>query len=284
MQELNQVDLAFVVDTTGSMGAFINVAQRQMIAMLQALSTPHPSPSAQGERGRGEGAKTPIDLRLGIVEYRDHPPQDHTFVARPHAFTSDLARAQKTINGLKPDGGGDAPEAVYDGLSGACELEWRQHSQRLAVLIGDAPPHGCGGGGDGFPGGCPCGQSSDSITALLEQQGIALYAIGLTRLVNESFGRLARFTGGDYFQAEHGDAALQALEDVLAREFADIAFDLKVLEYCSAHLDWTVDSICEALASSRGRLSASLSRLGRRGLIGKNSGQVIANPLPATIE
>ena len=30
---LNQVDLVFVVNTTGSMGAFVDAAQRQMIAM-----------------------------------------------------------------------------------------------------------------------------------------------------------------------------------------------------------------------------------------------------------
>jgi hypothetical protein len=31
MNQLNQVDLAFIVDTTGSMGAFISAARRQMI-------------------------------------------------------------------------------------------------------------------------------------------------------------------------------------------------------------------------------------------------------------
>jgi hypothetical protein len=31
---LNEVELVFVVDTTGSMGAFILATQRQMIAMM----------------------------------------------------------------------------------------------------------------------------------------------------------------------------------------------------------------------------------------------------------
>ena len=35
---LNQVDLAFVVDTTGSMGAFIDAAKRHMVALLRALN------------------------------------------------------------------------------------------------------------------------------------------------------------------------------------------------------------------------------------------------------
>src|SRR5260221_45151 len=36
--EINAVDLAFVVDTPGSMGGLIAAAQNQMIAMLEALA------------------------------------------------------------------------------------------------------------------------------------------------------------------------------------------------------------------------------------------------------
>jgi hypothetical protein len=253
MKELNHVDLAFVVDTTGSMGAFIHLAQQQMIALLRGLS---------GSAG------TPIDLRLAVVEYRDHPPQDHTFVFRVHDFSGDLGKVQKTINALKPDGGGDTPEAVYDGLAAACEkLAWRQHSQRLAVLVGDAPPHGWQRGGDGFPNGCPCGQTPDSVTALLEQHGITLYGLGLTGAVNDSFGRLARYTGGDYFEAQRAGGAVEALQTLLGREFGDIDFDRQVLENCRANPSWSVDSLGTALDSPRARLSASLSRLGRRGLL-----------------
>jgi len=63
----------------------------------------------------------PLGLRLAVVEYRDHPPQDNTFAARAHAFTADLGRLRKTIDGLKPEGGGDAPESVFDGLRAACD-------------------------------------------------------------------------------------------------------------------------------------------------------------------
>jgi hypothetical protein len=56
---LNQLDLAFVVDTTGSMGAFIGAARQHMIALLRSLT---------------DGALTRPDLRLAVVEYRDHPP------------------------------------------------------------------------------------------------------------------------------------------------------------------------------------------------------------------
>jgi hypothetical protein len=250
---LNHVDLAFVVDTTGSMGAFIGTARRHMTDLLR---------SAAG------GAGTPVDLRLAVVEYRDHPPQDSTFVAQAHPFVADLARAQKVIDGLSPNGGGDGPEAVYDGLRAACdELAWRPHSRRLAVLVGDAPPHGAGGGGDGFPRGCPCGLTADSVTALLEARGVTLYALGLTRAVNDSFARLAAYTGGEYYESAQADKAIEALRGVLAAEFDAVDMDRRVLEFCRSEPGWTVDGVSEALDAGRHRVAASLSRLGRRGLL-----------------
>jgi hypothetical protein len=250
---LTQVDLAFVVDTTGSMGAFIGVARQHMIAMLRSLT---------------DAAETPPDLRLAVVEYRDHPPQDRTFVARPHAFETNLARCQKVINGLKPDGGGDAPEAVYDGLEAACvRLDWRPHSCRLAVLVGDSPPHGTGCGGDGFRNGCPCGLTAERVTALLEQKGITLYALGLTATVRKSFTPLATWTGGEYFEAAQAQKAIEALQDLLKREFAGIDLDRQVLELCHRTPEWSVDGVSEALSSGRPSIAASLSRLGRRGLL-----------------
>jgi hypothetical protein len=250
---LMQVDLAFVVDTTGSMGAFIGAARQHMIAMLRSLT---------------DDAETPPDLQLAVVEYRDHPPQDRTFVARPHAFEANLTRCQKVINGLKPDGGGDAPEAVYDGLEAACvRLDWRPHSCRLAVLVGDSPPHGTGCGGDGFRNGCPCGLTAERVTALLEQKGITLYALGLTATVRKSFTSLATWTGGEYFEAAQAQKAIDALQDLLKREFAGIDLDRQVLELCHRAPEWSVDSMSEALSSGRPSIAASLSRLGRRGLL-----------------
>jgi hypothetical protein len=56
---IDHFDLAFVVDTTGSMGALIATAQRQMIEMINTLTR-----------------TAAVDMRLAVVEYRDHPPQD----------------------------------------------------------------------------------------------------------------------------------------------------------------------------------------------------------------
>lgn len=249
---LNQVDLAFVVDTTGSMGPFLTAARQQMADTLRTLAA---------------GADFPPDLRVAVVEYRDHPPQDSTFVFRAHGFEGDLKQVQKVIDKLKADGGGDGPEAVYDGVA-ACEaLDWRLHACRVAVLIGDAPPHGVGGSGDGFRDGCPCGLTAASVTSRLEGKGIKLYALGLTAGLDKSFTPLAQLTGGEFHAAGQGGAAVTAVRTVVAREFADVEADRKVLTAWRTRNDWSLDELSESIGVTPGRVAASLSRLGRRGFL-----------------
>jgi hypothetical protein len=248
---LAQLDVAFVVDTTGSMGPFIDAAREHMVAMLRRLTG---------------GAAAPVDLRTAVVEYRDHPPQDTSFVTREYGFTCGLPEVQEVIAKLKPDGGGDAPEAALDGLHACCrKLEWRPHSRRTAILIADAPPHGWHG--QGPRGKCACGETFDSTTAALEQHRIVLYALGLTASVDAPFTWLTRATGGSYFAAHRGQDAMVELESLLSREFADLDFDRRVRDGQRHNPTATVEELATALDSPPARVAASLSRLGRRGLL-----------------
>jgi Mg-chelatase subunit ChlD len=86
---LNHVDLCFVIDTTGSMGSFIEAAKQQLLDTLKLMS-----------------ADSGIDLQVGLVEYRDHPPQDTSFVTRIYPLTANLKQMQKEINKLAANGGG----------------------------------------------------------------------------------------------------------------------------------------------------------------------------------
>lgn len=248
--EINAVDLAFVVDTTGSMGGLIAAAQEQMIAMLRELT---------------EAAD--INLWLGVVEYRDHPPQD-TMVYRVHGFTEDLQTAQKAIKGLKAHGGGDAPEAVLDGIVAACgELGWWKHSRRLMVLVGDAPPHGTGAHGDAFREGCPCGENIASVTRLAEEKRITIHSLGLTKLVNESFSEISYLTGGQFFSAHQANQAIEHIATLLKTEFADLDVDRRVLALRRAAPEMAVEEMAARLEISRHAVSNSLVRLLSRDLI-----------------
>jgi hypothetical protein len=248
--QINHLDLAFVVDTTGSMGTLIAAAQDQMIAMIDALLS-----------------AAAIDLRLAVVEYRDHPPQDK-LVYQVHAFTGKLKDAHRTIRKLSASGGGDGPEAVLDGVLAACQaLAWRPHARRIAVLVGDAPPHGIGTGGDGFPRGCPCGETIESVTAAAERARITLYALGLTGAVADSFGQLSRGSGGAFFPAGRADGAIEQLKRILADEFGDLEFDQRVLAEQRRDPDIAVGALAERLMTTRGMVAAAVSRLQRRELI-----------------
>ena len=250
MAQINEFDLAFVVDTTGSMGPLIAAAQRQMTEMIDTLA-------------RAAAA----DMRLGVVEYRDHPPQD-SLISRAYPFTSDLRAAKHTLNRLAADGGGDAPEAVFAGLVAASqELAWRAHARRVAVLVGDAPPHGVGFRGDAFAGGCPSGETIHSTSAKLEDRNIRLYAIGLTGAVNDSFGLLSTLTGGRLFSAGQGHAAIEQLQKLLKEEFGQLDFDRQVHGAWTNLPEPTIETIAEQLAAPPMRVAAAVSRLSCRDLL-----------------
>lgn len=249
MDQVNEFDLAFVVDITGSMGGLIAAAQRQMAEMIGALAS-----------------AAAVSMRLGIVEYRDHPLQD-TLISRAFPFTPNLRAAKKTLSGLKAAGGGDGPEAVFAGLvTAAGQLDWSGHARRVAVLVGDAPPHGVGC--RRLPAGRPVGRSDlQHLSARLEDKNIRLYAIGLTREVTDSFGQLSTLTGGRLFPAGEGNTAIERLKKLLKDEFGQLGFDRQV------HGQWTAPASRASNSSLKGwpvppaRVSAAVSRLSCRNLL-----------------
>ena len=244
---INHFDLAFVVDTTGSMGSFIAAAQRLMNNMIAALLQ-----------------NSNVNMQIGLVEYSDHPPQDTVLtIVYPLGTPKDL---QQKIKNIKLHGGGDGPEAVFDGISDACnKLKWRKHSRKVIVLVGDSPPHGVGGAGDGFPRGCPCGQTVESVSAMCEEKGVTLYAIILSSTAKESFTSLSRLTGGEAFDSSQGEKAVEKVQQILEAEFSNIELDKSVLE------SWTEESTVDDLAAKMelkvSDVANSVMRLRSRGLI-----------------
>ena len=65
-----KVDLAFVIDCTQLMDSYIRRAQRRISTISKKIS------------------RSVSDVRLALVEYRDHLPKDRSFVTKVHNFTS----------------------------------------------------------------------------------------------------------------------------------------------------------------------------------------------------
>lgn len=81
-------------------------------------------------------------LRVALIEYRD---KGDVFVTRKVAdLTQNLDEIGTAVEKLEVSGGDDYPEAVLDAIyTAATNLSWdtNTNSKRVALLIGDAPPH-----------------------------------------------------------------------------------------------------------------------------------------------
>ncbi|XP_064600689.1 uncharacterized protein LOC135466866 [Liolophura sinensis] len=178
------LDLAFVMDCTSSMGSYINQARDNIRTIVEQIV-----------------AKETSDVRLALVEYRDHPPQDQTFVTRPHDFTGSVSTMKGWLENCSAKGGGDRPEAVADGLHDLLKLSWRDKSTKICVFIADAPPHGLSRSGDSFPNGCPASIDPMVVTRQLAEKGVTIYMVGCEPSISpykDFFTAVAYLTGGQY--------------------------------------------------------------------------------------
>ncbi|CAF3282644.1 unnamed protein product [Rotaria sp. Silwood2] len=178
------LDLAFAMDCTGSMASYIESAKNNIRAIVEEI--------VRSEKS---------DIRLALVEYRDHPPQDRTFVTRVHNFTNSVNEMESWLNECRADGGGDAPEAVADALHEVLNLSWRPEATRICILISDAPPHGLDPTGDSFPNGCPAGYDPLRLARDMGEHRITLYAVGVEPPIvryRDFFMTIAYITGGQY--------------------------------------------------------------------------------------
>jgi hypothetical protein len=141
-------------------------------------------------------------LRIALVNYRDHPPQENTYITQINDFTDDMVLAKLYVTQTQASGGGDGPESVCCGLNDCFEkLKWRDEAIKIAILIADAPPHGLGCWGDGFPNGCP--KKVDPVEAChkLAAKGITLYVAGCEPALTpyrQFFIAMSLITGGFY--------------------------------------------------------------------------------------
>ena len=117
------LDLALILDTTGSMGDEIGWLQAELRSVIDTVLADHPG----------------IDVRLALVNYRD---AGDAYVVDPLAFTSERQVFRTELADTRATGGGDYPEAVAQALATAASFDWR-HDQgvaKVALLVADARP------------------------------------------------------------------------------------------------------------------------------------------------
>jgi TolB-like protein/Mg-chelatase subunit ChlD len=178
------VDVAIVLDTTGSMGGQIDrLRQTLRLIHLQLVELP-----------------IKPDLRFALVAYRD---RGDDYVTQVTPFTKDVKAFQGVLDKLSADGGGDTPEDLQEALQVAMKkLDWRSTAVRLGFVIADAIPH------------TDYGQAYDYKTAMREslERGIKWSMVGAGGLPLNGeviFRQIAQYTMGEYVfvtQGAQGDS------------------------------------------------------------------------------
>jgi len=120
-----RVEVAFVLDSTGSMGGLIEGAKQKIWSIANALIARRPAP----------------EVRIGLVSYRDRGDE---FVTRFFDLTTDIDEVFRNLQSFQADGGGDDEESVNQALYEAVHrMNWSQDRGVLKIvfLVGDYPPH-----------------------------------------------------------------------------------------------------------------------------------------------
>jgi len=122
-----RVEVAFVLDTTGSMSGLIEGAKKKIWSMANTIVDQNPD----------------ADIYVGLVGYRDIGDE---YVTKLFPLTTDIQQIYGELLTFRADGGGDTPESVNEALDQAVtKLGWSDSKQvnasRIIFLVGDAPPH-----------------------------------------------------------------------------------------------------------------------------------------------
>ena len=220
------LELVFLIDETGSMGPYIQEVQRRLLSLIRAVE------------------RSPLCnyLRLGLVTFRDHPPQDESFVTRVVPLTENIEEIREGVERMRASGGGDGPEAVTDGLMELLNLDWQPGSTRLVVMVGDAPPHGVEPRGDGFPEGCPCGRHWYTQAEGCREMNIVVHTVGCRGIrsfqgAEAVFQSVAKRTGGLYIPLENAALLIDLVSGLADRELDRRRLEAYVRELYAQHTE-----------------------------------------------
>jgi hypothetical protein len=126
------IEVAYLLDMTGSMGSWMRTSAQQLIAITQEVK----------QRMHRECGSAAL-VRFALIGYRDHCDGNRRFVRFPanQGFSSKIEDVCNAISKAQACGGGDLPEDVEGAMRLACALPWSA-DVRFCLLLTDAPCHG----------------------------------------------------------------------------------------------------------------------------------------------
>jgi Mg-chelatase subunit ChlD len=177
-----RIEVAFVLDATGSMGSYIDEARQRIKEIADGLASGTPKP----------------ELRFALVSYRD---KGDAYVTHLDPFTGKIDAIKSALDKTRADGGGDMPEAVLEGLAVAIrQLAWSDtdgHVVKLIYLVGDAPAQHYADS-----------PTEKGIAAEARKKGIVIHTIvcgnNMSKLGFDTWDQLARLTEGRTLKLAEG--------------------------------------------------------------------------------
>jgi uncharacterized protein YegL len=180
LEQSPNLDLLFLLDSTGSMGGEIAKIQQTIDDIAAQIKELPGTPK----------------VRYSVVTYRD---RGDAYVTRKFGFTASLNEFSSFLNTIRASGGGDIPEALNEGLHVAIsEMNWnRTEAVRLVFLVADAPPH--------LDYKNDYKYTDEAVVAMRE--GIKIYTIGASGLDKQGeyvFRQMAMLTLSQYLFITRG--------------------------------------------------------------------------------
>lgn len=183
------VDIAFIIDQTGSMQQEVNEVKNNVIEFTNRLAS------------RG------VDYRLALISFSDR-------IERYKDFTEDVKTFISWIDEIKVGGGGDDNENALEGLFEATSFKFRQSAQRIFILITDAMFHQKGDRGDG-----KTEFNTKSMIDFMIRQNVKLFAITPPRI--DEYLQMTEATRGKRFNIiENFSSILDEFSESLTNLYA----------------------------------------------------------------
>ena len=200
----NLVQIAFMVDATGSMGdelEFLKMDLKKVINEVQKTNNQ-------------------LKISTATVFYRDEGDE---YVVKHSPFTEDINQTTEFISQQRADGGGDFPEAVDKALVQLNQLQWQPEARtRIAFLVLDAPPHN-------KPAVINSIQYSVKTAAASGIKLIPVVASGIDKTTEFLMRFIAMYTNGTYvFITDHSGIGNKHLEPSVGEYQVEKLSDLMV--------------------------------------------------------
>ena len=218
-EKLGQLDLVFIVDNTGSMGSYIQNVKTKILEIIRTIKK----------------EELCHRLRVGLVSYRDHPPEETTYITKKYELSPDTSQIEQNVMQMGASGGGDGPEAVSTAIQVMNRMEFLNESAKIAVLIGDAPPHGVESG-DRWPQGTPDGAKWDKEAKKAFDKGVVIHTVGcfpeITSYANgvATYEKIADLSQGRFIPLEKAELLVNIITGLAVEEIDKIAIQKSILE------------------------------------------------------